>query len=165
MLWAASTLHAMAILQVHQAKALQEMYEGGSTSAEMQELCTATNLALMATKVRACALGRHLWLNLAEMKVVEKVCFHKGAVLPCAFRLVPGGVVSSPQPFELAQEEDRSEICYTVFSGLSFLSRRAFAGRTPPLTKGGNRTSTTSRDACMICSYYFIVPKKGVNYV
>ncbi len=51
----------------------------------MQELRTATDFALRATKVTARSLGkamstmvvqeRHLWLNLAEMKDADKACF------------------------------------------------------------------------------------------
>ncbi len=82
---AASALHAMAILQVHQAKALKQMHEGSTDPGLMQELRTATGFALRATKVTARSLGkemstmvvqeRHLWLNLAEMKDVDKARF------------------------------------------------------------------------------------------
>ncbi len=75
---AASALHAMAILQVHQAKALKQVHEGSTDPGLMQELRTAT-------KVTARSLGkamstmvvqeRHLWLNLAEMKDVDKARF------------------------------------------------------------------------------------------
>ncbi len=83
-LWV-SALHAMAILQVHQAKALKQVHEGSTDPGLMQELRTATDLALRATKVTARSLGkamstmvvqeRHLWLNLAEMKDVDKARF------------------------------------------------------------------------------------------
>ncbi len=82
---AASALHAMAILQVHQAKALKQVHEGSTDPGLIQELRTATDFALRATKVMARSLGkamstivvqeRHLWLNLAEMKDVDKACF------------------------------------------------------------------------------------------
>ncbi len=82
---AASALHAMAILQVHQAKALKQVHEGNTDSRLMQELRTATDFALRVTKVTARSLGkamstmvvqeRHLWLNLAEMKDVDKARF------------------------------------------------------------------------------------------
>ncbi len=82
---AASALHAMAILQVHQAKALKQVHEGCTDTGLMQELRTATDFALRATKVTARSLGkamstmvvqeRHLWLNLAEMKDVDKARF------------------------------------------------------------------------------------------
>ncbi|XP_057213817.1 uncharacterized protein LOC130568789 [Triplophysa rosa] len=48
---AASELHAMAILHVHQTKALNRLDEGKHDSAVMQELRTATDLALQETKV------------------------------------------------------------------------------------------------------------------
>ncbi len=82
---AASALHAMAILQVHQAKALKQMHKGSTDPGLMQELRTSTDFALRATKVTARSLGkamstmvvqeRHLWLNLAEMKDVDKARF------------------------------------------------------------------------------------------
>ncbi len=82
---AASALHAMAILQVHQAKALKQVHEGSTDPGLMQELRMATDFALRATKVTARSLGkamstmvvqeRHLWLNLAEMKDVDKARF------------------------------------------------------------------------------------------
>ncbi len=82
---ASSALHAMAILQVHQAKALKQVHEGSTDPGLMQELRTATDFALRATKVTARSLGkamstmvvqeRHLWLNLAEMKDVDKHAF------------------------------------------------------------------------------------------
>ncbi len=55
---AASALHAMAILQVHQAKALKQVHEGSTDQGLMQELRTATDFALRATKVTARSLGK-----------------------------------------------------------------------------------------------------------
>ncbi|KAL0172912.1 hypothetical protein M9458_033223, partial [Cirrhinus mrigala] len=82
---AVSTLRAMAILQVYQAKVLKDLHEGVPDPELLQELCSATDYALQATKVMAQALGRamstmvvqerHLWLNLAEMQDAEKVRF------------------------------------------------------------------------------------------
>ncbi len=82
---AASALHAMAILQVHQAKALKQVYEGSTDPGLMQELRTATDFAIRATKVTARYLRkamstmvvqeRHLWLKLAEMNDVDKARF------------------------------------------------------------------------------------------
>ncbi|KAL0146880.1 hypothetical protein M9458_057819 [Cirrhinus mrigala] len=82
---AASALHAMAILQVYQAKVLKDLHEGVPDPELLQELCSATDYALRATKVMAQALGRamstmvvqepHLWLNLAKMRDAEKVRF------------------------------------------------------------------------------------------
>ncbi len=75
----------MALLQVHQAKALRDLHEGGHDLAVLHELRAATDLALRATKVTAQSLGRamftlvvqerHLWLCLADMKEQEKVQF------------------------------------------------------------------------------------------
>ncbi len=75
----------MAILQVHQVKALKQVHEGSTDPGLMQDLCTATDFALRATKVTARSLGKamstmvvqehHLWLNLAEMKDVDKARF------------------------------------------------------------------------------------------
>ncbi|KAI2644283.1 50S ribosomal protein L15 [Labeo rohita] len=56
---AASALHAMAILQVYQAKVLKDLHEGVPDPELLQELRSE----------------RHLWLNLAEMRDVEKVRF------------------------------------------------------------------------------------------
>ncbi|XP_051565130.1 uncharacterized protein LOC127447349 [Myxocyprinus asiaticus] len=82
---AVSALHAMALLQVHQAKALKELHEGSSDPGLMQELRSATDLALQATKVTARSLRQamstlvvqehHLWLNLVEMGEVDKARF------------------------------------------------------------------------------------------
>ncbi len=54
----ASALHAMAILQVHQAKALKQVHEGSTDPRLMQELRTATDFALRATKDTARSLGK-----------------------------------------------------------------------------------------------------------
>ncbi|KAI2645907.1 Papilin [Labeo rohita] len=48
---AASVLHAMAILQVHQAQALKQLHAGWPNKGVMQELRTATDFALRATKM------------------------------------------------------------------------------------------------------------------
>lgn len=80
-----SALHAMALLQVYQTEELKEMHEGSADPGLMQKLCTVTDLALPATKVTVRSLGQtmstlgvqehHLWLNLAEMREVDKVRF------------------------------------------------------------------------------------------
>ncbi|KAL0170346.1 hypothetical protein M9458_034942 [Cirrhinus mrigala] len=82
---AVSTLHAMAILQVYQAKVLKDLHEGVPDPELLQELCSVTGYALRTMKVMAQALGRpiytmvvqehHLWLNLVEMQDSEKVRF------------------------------------------------------------------------------------------
>lgn len=75
----------MALLQVYQDKALKELLEGSSDQALMQELCTATDLTLHATKVTVHSLSqtmstlviqeRHLWLNQADIRETSKLTF------------------------------------------------------------------------------------------
>lgn len=75
----------MAILQVYQANLLRDLHKGVSDPELLQELCSATDYALRATKVTAQTLGRamscmvvqehHLWLNLAVMRDAKKVHF------------------------------------------------------------------------------------------
>ncbi|KAL0152661.1 hypothetical protein M9458_052384, partial [Cirrhinus mrigala] len=87
---AASTLHAMPILQVYQAKVLKDLDEGVPNPELFQELRSVTDNVLRATKVTAQALGRamstmvvqerHLWLKLAEMWDAEKVSFLDGPI-------------------------------------------------------------------------------------
>lgn len=82
---AASVLHAMAVLQVHQAKAPKELHESSAELGLMQKLHSATDFALRATKFTVRAFGQtmstlvalesHLWLNLAEMRELDKVHF------------------------------------------------------------------------------------------
>ncbi|XP_077069976.1 uncharacterized protein LOC143722468 [Siphateles boraxobius] len=82
---AASSLHALALLQVYQAKTLMDMHEGSLDRALVSELRTATDLALRGTSVAACAVGlamstlvvqeRHRWLSLVEMADADKVRF------------------------------------------------------------------------------------------
>ncbi len=75
---AASALHAMALLQVHQAKALRE---GGHDLAVLHGLRAAMDLALQATKVTTQSLSTlvvqecHSWLCLADMKEQEMAQF------------------------------------------------------------------------------------------
>ncbi len=76
---------AACALQVHQANALKQVHEGSTDPGLMQELRTATDFSLRATKVTTRSLGkamstmvvqeRHLWLNLVEMKDVDKTHF------------------------------------------------------------------------------------------
>ncbi|CAM4295375.1 unnamed protein product [Leuciscus chuanchicus] len=81
----ASALHAMATLQVFQAKLLRSMDESGPEPDAFKDLRSATDLALRATKTTAQALGRnmaslvvlerHLWLNLTEIRDADKTAF------------------------------------------------------------------------------------------
>ncbi|KAI2660982.1 Tyrosine recombinase slr0733 [Labeo rohita] len=81
---AATALHAMATLQVYQAKVLKHLHERGSDQGAIEELRAATDFALRATKVTArsgqvmstiVVQERHLWLTLAQMADVDKSRF------------------------------------------------------------------------------------------
>ncbi len=108
---AASALHAMALLQVHQAKALKQLHEGDADPGVLQELRTATDLALRATKVTARALGqtmstlvvqeRHLWLTLADMRESDKHRFLDSPISQAGLF----GVEDFAQQFSAAQKQ------------------------------------------------------------
>ncbi len=110
---AASALHAMALLQVHQAKALRDLQEGGHDLAVLHELRAATDLALRATKATTQSLGRamstlvvqerHLWLCLTDMKEQEKVQFLNAPVSQTG--LFGDAVESCAQQFSAAQKQ------------------------------------------------------------
>ncbi len=110
---AASALHAMALLQVHQAKALRDLHEGGHNLAVLNELRAATVLTLRATKVTTQSLGRamsmlvvqqrHLWLCLTDMKEQEKVQFLNAPVSQTG--LFGDAVESCAQQFSAAQKQ------------------------------------------------------------
>ncbi len=124
---AASALHAMALLQVHQAKALKQLHEGDADPGVLQELRTATDLALRATKVTARALGqtmstlvvqeRHLWLTLADMRESDKHRFPRPAYSAKRWRILP-------QQFSATQKQ--TEAFHHI------LPRRSAAVSTPP---------------------------------
>lgn len=73
---AASAMHAIAILQVHQAKVFKQLHKGSADQG--QEARTATDLSLRVTKVTVWSLSQvmstlvvpehHLSLNLADMR-------------------------------------------------------------------------------------------------
>lgn len=75
----------MVVLQFFQAKLLRSMDESGTDPAAFRELCSATDLAMYATKTTAQGIGsamaslvvleRHLWLNLKEIKDADKAAF------------------------------------------------------------------------------------------
>ncbi len=113
---AASALHAMALLQVHQAKALRDMHEGGHDPQVHHELRAATDLVLRATKVTARAVGRamstlvvqerHLWLCLADMIPTKS-----GSLIPPCPRLASLATRSrtSPSSSVVSGSEEGSE--------------------------------------------------------
>ncbi len=88
----ASALHAMAVLQMFQAKLLQSL-EGGTASPEaLNDLRAATDFALMAMKRTAQAIGRtmgfmvvqqrHLWLTLADLKDADRKVLLNAPITP-----------------------------------------------------------------------------------
>ncbi len=129
---AASALHAMALLQVHQAKALRDLHEGGHDPGVLSELRTATDLTLRATKVTVRSLGRamstmvvqerHLWLCLADMKEVDKAWFLNAPVSQTG--LFGDAVENFAQQFSAAQKQTEAI--------RHILPRRAAAASTPP---------------------------------
>ncbi len=129
---AASALHAMALLQVHQAKALKQLHEGDADPGVLQELRTATDLALRATKVTARALGqtmstlvvqeRHLWLTLADMRESDK---HRFLDSPISQAGLFGEAVE-----DFAQQFSASQKQTEAFRHI--LPRRSAAVSTPP---------------------------------
>ncbi len=80
-----SALQMMAVLQVFLAKLFHNMDESRQESNTFKELCTATHLALQATKATAQAVSKtmanlvvlecHLWIDLTEIKDAEKMAF------------------------------------------------------------------------------------------
>ncbi len=129
---AASALHAMALLQVHQAKALKQLHEGDADPGVLQELRTATDLAQRATKVTARALGqtmstlvvqeRHLWLTLADMRESDKHRFLDSPISQAG--LFGEAVEDFAQQFSAAQKQTEA------FRHI--LPRRSAAVSTPP---------------------------------
>ncbi len=132
---AASALHAMALLQVHQAKALKQLHEGDADPGVLQELRTATDLvspSLRATKVTARALGqtmstlvvqeRHLWLTLADMRESDKHPFLDSPISQAG--LFGEAVEDFAQQFSAAQKQTEA------FRHI--LPRRSAAVSTPP---------------------------------
>ncbi len=129
---AASALHAMALLQVHQAKALKQLHEGDADPGVLQELRTATDLALRATKVTARALGqtmstlvvqeRHLWLTLADMRESDKHRFLDSPISQAG--LFGEALEDFAQQFSAAQKQTEA------FRHI--LPRRSAAVSTPP---------------------------------
>ncbi len=128
---AASALHAMALLQFHQAKALKQLHEGDADPGVLQELRTATDLTLRATKVTARALGqtmstlvvqeRHLWLTLADMKESDKHRFLDSPISQAG--LFGEAVEDFAQQFSAAQKQ---------MEAFRILPRRSAAVSTPP---------------------------------
>ncbi len=130
---AASALHAMALLQVHQDKAFKQLHEGGADPGVLQELHTATDLALRETKVKVRALGQtmstlvvqecHFWLTLADMREADKHHFQDSPISQAG--LIGKAVEGFAQQFSAAQKQTEA-FCH-------ILPRRSAAVSTPPL--------------------------------
>ncbi len=113
---AASALHAMALLQVHQAKALRGLHEGGHDPQVLQELRATTDLTLRATKVTVRSVGRamstlvvqerHLWLCLADMRNTDKVRFLNSPVSQTG--LFSDAVENFAQQFSAVQKQSEA---------------------------------------------------------
>ncbi len=122
----------MALLQVHQAKALKQLHEGDAEPSVLQELRTATDLVLRATKVTARALGQtmstlvvqecHLWLTLADMRESDKHRFLDSPISQAG--LFGEAVEDFAQQFSAAQKQ--TEAFHHI------LPRRSAAVSTPP---------------------------------
>ncbi len=135
----------MALLQVHQAKALRDLHEGGHDPGVLSELRTATDLALRATKVTARSLGRamstmvvqerHLWLCLADMKEVDKARFLNAPVSQTG--QFGDAVENFAQQFSAAQKQTEAI--------RHILPRRAAAASTRPPAAGPRSTRRRGR--------------------
>ncbi len=131
-----SALHAMAVLQVFQAKLLQSL-EGGTSSPEaVSDLRAATDFALMATKRTAQAIGRtmgfmvvqqrHLWLTLVDLK--DGRCFWTHRSLPPASLAMPWSQSSNslrkpksaPRPWAMSCQGTCSSHLLCLFSCMLF---------------------------------------------
>ncbi len=122
----------MALLQVHQAKALKDLHEGGHDLTVLHELRAATDLALRATKGDRTVFGRamstlvvqerHLWLCLADMKEQEKVQFLNAPVSQTG--LFGDAVESFAQQFSAAQKQTEAIINTSCAGGNLLLPPR-----------------------------------------
>ncbi|XDV51923.1 hypothetical protein PO909_020715 [Leuciscus waleckii] len=117
---AASSLHAMNLLLVHQAKALKQLHEGRTDPELFQEVRTAMDITLWATKVTACTLDQkmstlvvqecHLWLNFGNSSPLHRnrrrrlsTSCHDGQLLLPRCRLLH----SLPLPLSLSSSYPR----------------------------------------------------------
>ncbi len=113
---AASALHAMAVLQVFQAKLLQAAEGGVLTPEATKDLRAATDFALMAMKRAAQSVGkamgfmvflqRHLWLNLADLKEADRKVLLNAPITPSG--LFGDAVESITERFAEAQKRAKA---------------------------------------------------------
>ncbi len=178
---AASALHAMVLLQVHQAKALRDLHEGGHDPGVLSELRTVTDLALRATKVTARSLGRamftmvvqerHLWLCLADMKEADKARFLNAPVSQTGLfgdaveNFAQDGfalreMVNAPLP---PPEEDRAENPLFLFFFAQNLNKRAVSSisGSPEGTEGCERVKLESHSPSSLASEQLWAVREG----
>ncbi len=150
----ASALHAMALLQVHQAKALKQLHEGGADPGVLQELRTATDLALRATKVTARALGqtmsmlvvqeRHLWLTLADMRESDKHRFLDSPISQAG--LFGEAVEDFAQQFSAAKKQTEA-FCHILPRRSAAVSSTLPPAAAPPSARRRGRPPAASTSA------------------
>ncbi len=151
----ASALHAMAVLQVFQAKLLQSL-EGRTASPEaVNNLRAATDFALMATKRAAQAIGqtmgfmvvqqRHLWLTLADLKDADRKVPLNAPITPSG--LFGDAVESIIERFAEAQK--RAKAMSHVMPRRSFQppSRSRSSETRPPQRREERPAATTAAAA------------------
>ncbi|XP_073720027.1 uncharacterized protein [Misgurnus anguillicaudatus] len=119
----ASALHTMAVQQVYQAKLLRDMDETVPDPSTFKDLCSATDLALRATKVATQAVGRamaslvvlerHLLLNLTESRIRIGLPF---LTCPCRCR-GSSALLWKGSPSALLRHRNWHRLC-----GISFLN-------------------------------------------
>ncbi len=143
---AASALHAMAVLQVFQAKLLQTAEGGVLTPEATKDLRAATDFALMATKRAAQSVGkamgfmvvlqRHLWLNLADLKDADRKVLLNAPITPSG--LFGDAVESITERF--AETQKRAKAMSHV------MPRRAFQQQTARSRSSSAPGSAQRRD-------------------
>ncbi len=115
-----SALDTMALLQVHQAKALRDLHKGDNNLAVLHELCAEMDLVLRGMNVTAQSMGRvmsmlvvqerNLWLCLADMKEQEKVQFlnaRRPASLATLLRALPSSFSAAQKQTEATKHVKR----------------------------------------------------------
>ncbi len=117
----------------------------------MQELCTATDLALRATKVTARALGQtmstlvvqehHLWLTLADTRETDKHRFLDSPISQAG--LFGEAVEDFAQQFSAAQKHSAPTVCCSLHLATgSTLLRPPPLPQQQPLQQQPSRRST-----------------------
>ncbi len=143
---ATSAPYAMALLQVHQAKALKQLHEGGADPGVMQELHTATDLALRAMEMSMYTLvvqESHLWLTLADMKETDKHRFLDSPISQAG--LFGEAVENFSQQFSAAQKQ--TEVFQHILSRWSASVSNFSLAAAPPSARRKGRPPVASTSA------------------